>query len=649
MTDLALCKSPMELKTAVQNGVRASRRALQEFLAMPKDVAATEVLTAFNQIAGALNGWAQQANVFQQVHPDPAMRAMGTTMEQEVHGFQSELSLHRGVYERLASIRLDSEADFEDRRFLDHSLRDYRRSGVDRDEATRDRIRLLQEELLAIGQAFDRNIVEASTSIRVEGGHRELRGMPPDFLASHLEDEQGGVSISTDPQDYLPIMLYAESPAVREQLAFAYNNRAYPENIELLDQMLRKRRELAVLLGFADWADYVTEDKMIGSGAGVAEFLARVIDRAMDLGRAQYAELLAAKQRVQPDATRLEAFDVSYWTECVKRERFAFDSQEVRPYLAYPSVLQGVLATASELFGVRFERREEVATWHPDAHAYDVMEGEQRLGRFYLDIFPRPGKFKHACVMDLRDGIAAGGGHTEVLPEGVLVANFPQPTATDPAWMLHTQVTTFFHEFGHLMHHMLSGRHRYFGFGGFGVEWDFVEVPSQLFEEWAWDHQVLAKFACHHATGEPIPADLVDRLRAAEEYGKGLSVLRQMYLATLSLQFHTSDPETLDTTATLHALRPKITLVQEQAGTHFQASFGHLNWYSAMYYTYMWSLVISKDLWSQFAKDPMDREVGARYRQRVLEKGGALDASEQVRDFLGRDYRFQAWEAWLQA
>ncbi|MDF1837708.1 MAG: Zn-dependent oligopeptidase [Planctomycetota bacterium] len=649
MTHLSFCKSADELKTAIHNGLRASKRNLQAFLDMPGDTAPGEILIEFNHIAAPLNGWAQQASIFQQVHPDTAMQEVGAALEQEVHAFHSQLSLNREVFDRLNQLTLPEDARFQERRFLEHSLRDFRRSGVDKDEAGREHVRKLQEQLMEIGQEFDKNIIMGTTSMQVSGGHKELAGMPQDFLDSHPEDDKGEVRLSTDPTDYMPIMMYCESPAVREAMVRMYNTRAYPENLELLDRLLAKRKELANLLGFDNWADYVTGDKMIGSGQAVADFLGKVMDRSKGLAEEQYNHLLAAKRKLDPSAEKVDSFDSSFLTECIKRDEFSFDSQVLRSYLAYDRVQEGVLKTAADMFGIRFEPRPDLPVWHADVRPFDVIDGDKTIGRFFLDMFPRDGKFKHAAVMDLRDGLSEAHGHTEILPEAALVCNFTKPTETDAGLMLHNQVTTFFHEFGHLMHHMLSGRQSFFGFGGFGVEWDFVEVPSQLFEEWAWDVKILQTFALHETTGEPIPAELVERLRQAEEYGKGLTVVRQMFLATLSLEFHRQDPATLDTTAMVHRLRPEMTCFDELEGTYFQASFGHLNGYSAMYYTYMWSLVISKDMWGAFESDPMDKDVANRYRTKVLQRGGGLDAKDQVSDFLGRDYSFDAWETWLRA
>jgi thimet oligopeptidase len=245
-------------------------------------------------------------------------------------------------------------------------------------------------------------------------------------------------------------------------------------------------------------------------------------------------------------------------------------------------------------------------------------------------------------MFDLRAGLEG-----EALPEAALVCNFSEPKDGDPALLLHQDVTTFFHEFGHLLHHLFAGRQRYLSFSGIATEWDFVEAPSQMYEEWAWDAGVLARFARHHKTGETIPAELVGRMRGAEEYGKGMHVAVQMFYAALSLALHDRSPEGLDPTAVQLELKREHLPFPHEPGSNFLAAFGHLNGYSAIYYTYMWSLVIAKDLFSRFDGDLMNSATANDYRQTILAPGGSRDAADLVRSFLGRDYATDAWETWL--
>jgi thimet oligopeptidase len=276
--------------------------------------------------------------------------------------------------------------------------------------------------------------------------------------------------------------------------------------------------------------------------------------------------------------------------------------------------------------------------------AYDVVRGDATLGRIYLDMHPREGKYKHAAQFPLKDGVEG-----VQLPEGVLVCNFPAPGADGTAALMeHDDVVTMFHEFGHLMHHVLGGHQRWITQSGVATEWDFVEAPSQMFEEWAWSYDTLARFARHQRTGETIPKELVENMRRADKFGLGTQTVQQIFYASISLDFHRADPATLDQLATVQALQKRFTPFSYVPGTRFHASFGHLVGYSAMYYTYQWSLVIAKDLLTPFEQTGlMATDVTHSYRDKVLVPGGSRDAVDLVRDFLGRDYDFAAYERYL--
>jgi thimet oligopeptidase len=286
------------------------------------------------------------------------------------------------------------------------------------------------------------------------------------------------------------------------------------------------------------------------------------------------------------------------------------------------------------LFGLSYEPVADAVVWHDEVTAYDVLRDGGRIGRIYLDLHPREGKYKHAAQFTLADGLA-----DRQLAEGVLVCNFSR------GLMEHDHVVTLFHEFGHLLHHVLAGSGEWTRFAGVATEWDFVEAPSQMLEEWAWDADVLRTFATN-ASGEPIPADLVERMRAADDFGKGYQARTQMFYAAMSYWFHTDRPA--DLTAAMQELQARYSPFAYIDGTHMFASFGHLSGYSSAYYTYMWSLVIAKDLFSAFDPDDLFApDVAGRYRDRVLAPGGTKDAADLVADFLGRPYTFDAYAAWL--
>jgi thimet oligopeptidase len=423
--------------------------------------------------------------------------------------------------------------------------------------------------------------------------------------------------------------------------------RAYPQNLPVLDELLATRHELATLLGYRNWAHYSTEDKMIGNEQAVGEFIAKIAAPAKERAKADYAELLSRKRQDDPAATEVFPWESSYLISRIQAERYKADPQAARPYFEFNAVKEGLLDLTSRLFGISYRKVSKPGVWTAGVDTYDVLDakGERVLGRIYLDLHPREGKYKHFAQFSVINGKAG-----ERLPEGALVCNFPEPKEGAPALLEHDGVQTFFHEFGHLLHHVLGGHTEWSAISGVANEWDFVEAPSQLLEEWAWDPTVLQTFAKHHETGEPIPAELVKAMKAADEFGKGAVVARQLSFAALSLGLHDRDPAGLDTTQLMADLKEKYTPFKHVEGDFFHAAFGHLNGYSSNYYTYMWSLVIAKDLAGKFEKSGwLNPEEPRRYRTHVLEPGGSKPAAELVADFLGRPYEFAAFEKWLKA
>ncbi|MGZ5195985.1 MAG: M3 family metallopeptidase [Ramlibacter sp.] len=612
-----------------------------ERLTTLKGVPATDVLEVYDTAQWTLGAADARASLAHEVHPDAALREAAEKCDQEVSALATDFELDRGIYDALAAID-PKGLDPAGRHDLDRALLRFRLAGVDRDEATRTRLKQLDGELVKLSQDFNRNIREGVLSLELAPA--DLDGLPEDFIKGHAPNANGKVVLKTDNPDYVPFMSYAKSSAAREQFWKLYRQRAHPKNLAVLDQMLAKRYEKARLLGFANWADYITADKMIGNGKAAAVFIDKIADAAQARAKRDYADLLARKKKDDPAATEVKPWDSGYLNDRIKAEQYGVDAREVRPYFQYDNVKNAVLNTTAKLFGIRYERVKDAKVWHPDVETYDVYDGTRRIGRVYLDMFPRENKYKHYAnfsVLRGKEGVA--------LPEGALICNFHQPGPNDPGLLEYNDVVTFFHEFGHLIHGVLGGHQRWAGVGGISTERDFVEAPSQMLEEWARDPKTLQSFAIHYQTKQPIPLALATKLRAADELGKGLFVRQQMYYAATSLDFHNRDPKGLDTTQLSAQLQEKYTPYKFVPGTYFHEAFGHLDGYSAVYYTYMWSLVIAKDMFSAFSAqgDIMKPEVAQRYRRSVLEAGGTKPAAELVKDFLGRPYDFKAYADWL--
>ncbi|MCZ6793256.1 MAG: Zn-dependent oligopeptidase [Planctomycetota bacterium] len=642
MDEVFSLSSAEELKAFAEGELDRARGTLDEIAgqegASTPDTALRPLNRLFIQLGDARRG----IGLLRSVHPSPEMRRAAERCEQQIARFFTDLGLNRRLYEVVKACD-PSSLDAIGRRMHEHLLRDFHRSGVDRNELTRAEVQRLRSELVELGQEFARNILSDVRSIRLDDVS-ELDGLPPDYVAAHSPDDEGKISITTDYPDYNPFMSYARSGRRREELYREFRRRAYPQNLPVLDKILERRYELATLLGYSNWADYAVEDKMINNSRAIGEFIERVSQAAEKRSREEYERLLERKRRDELTAAEVADWEKGYYEELLRLEEFRIDSRKLRPYFDYRRVKEGIFAIAHQLFGVEFRSQPDARTWSEDVEVVDVFEEGRAVGRVYLDMHPRQGKFKHAAMFPLVQGIQGGRA-----PVAALVCNFPRPEGKDGTALLeHDDVVTFFHEFGHLLHHLFGRDLEWVEFSGTGTEWDFVEVPSQLMEEWAWDGTSLRSFARHHETDEPIPVELVERLRSARDFGRGLQVRQQMFYACLSLECHLEDPRDIELDRLQRDLQNRFSRFRFVDDTYFHASFGHLDSYSALYYTYMWSLVIEKDIFSRFEEHGvMCPEIAARYRRCILAVGGSKDAAELVRDFLGRDYSFRAYERWL--
>ncbi|HET7497571.1 MAG TPA: M3 family metallopeptidase, partial [Candidatus Eisenbacteria bacterium] len=414
-------------------------------------------------------------------------------------------------------------------------------------------------------------------------------------------------------------------------------------NMAVLDSLFAKRYELARLLGYKTWADYVTEDKMIRTPKRAAEFLDKVGALVADQSKREYGVYLKRKREDDPKATAVENWEVSYYGNLIRKRDYDFDAQSARPYFAFDRVKQGVLDVTSRIFGVTYKRIENAVVWDPSVEAYEVYEGDRLLGRFFFDLHPRPGKFNHAAQFTIRQGCAG-----IQLPEAALVCNLPGGKPGDPGLMEHADVVTFFHEFGHLLHTIFGGGQRWEPIAGISTEWDFVEAPSQMLEEWAWYPSSLQTFAKHYQTGEPIPAAMVDKMRRADAFGRGIDRGFQTYLSEVSLHVYDRPPAQVNSDSVVAQAERAIVPFPPVPNTHMQCSFGHLDGYSAIYYTYLWSQVIAKDLFTRFDREHLlEPSVPTRYRKTVLAPGGSKPADTLVRDFLKRDFNTKAFDAYV--
>ena len=428
---------------------------------------------------------------------------------------------------------------------------------------------------------------------------------------------------------------FAQVRDTRRKVASAFANRAWPANDAVLTSLLEKRYELATTLGYPDYATLITSDKMIGTPQRAERFLEDIDGAARPGADAYFKELTAFAKAEDPTIEALERWDGSYFDNKLKKQKYDVDAAVVRQYFSYEKTQAGIFKLMKDLFGADI-RPWKGRPWNADVSAWSLYDGDRLVGHFYLDMHPREGKFNHAAAFPVQHGIDG-----KQVPIAALLCNFP---STGP--MDHEDVVTFLHEFGHLIHWLYAGKQDYSLQNMDGLQWDFIEAPSQLLEEWAWDYDTLISFASNDR-GEPIPAALVERMNAGRWYGEASATRRQVGLAAVSLNFYNRKPG-FDLTRMYDEQMARYSPFPNIPNTHPYANFGHLDGYSAIYYTYNWSKAIATDLFSAFKTGGIrNSDVAMRYRTRILEAGATKDANELVHDFLGREWKLDAFREQL--
>ncbi|ESQ79532.1 M3 family metallopeptidase [Asticcacaulis sp. YBE204] len=589
---------------------------------------------AFDTLVMVLGDGSNDMYLLSQTATDKAVRDAAEAVLPKLSDLGTSISLSRPIYDRLSAIPqkgLDAKTLFT----LQKVLTNYKLAGVDKDAATRAKVTKLQTEITEIGIKFGANIRDDKGDLTFKP--EDLKGLPQDYLDAHKPGADGLIHVTYDYPDIFPLMDFADVRATRKKAVTGFANRGYPANEAVLKSLLEKRYELATTLGYPDYATLITADKMIGSPQRAAQFLDDVNVAAKPAADADYAELLAFAKTVDPSITTLERYDNSYMSNKLRIQKYAVDAEAVRQYFTYDKTRKGIFGLISDLFGAEFKPW-ATPVWDKSVTAWELHDkGGALIGRFYLDMHPRDGKYNHAAQFPIRTGVK--GKQT---PIGALICNFP---ATGP--MDHEDAETFLHEFGHLIHSLYSGHTQYANQSMGNLQWDFIEAPSQLLEEWTWDYDTLKTFASN-PKGEPIPKALVDKMNAGRRFGEPGKWKRQLGLAAVSLNFYNRKPD-FDLSQMYNSQIARYSNFPPMQGTHDYAGFGHLDGYSAIYYTYVWSKAIALDLFTQFKAQGMrNPAVAMKYRKLILEPGGSQDANVLIQNFLGRPLSLEAFKAELQ-
>ncbi|MDP6032367.1 MAG: M3 family metallopeptidase, partial [Candidatus Marinimicrobia bacterium] len=517
------------------------------------------------------------------------------------------------------------------------------RSGFGLPKEKRVQVKEIFNELADLGLAFSKNISDYQDTLFVSA--EEIKGLPENYQKERLQ-KNGTYAIDMSYPSYVPFMDYALSDEARKNLKFKYNNRAVDSNLSVLNDIIRNRRELVEVLGYKSYAEYRTEDRMAKNPSNVWEFENDLKSKLRAKGEMDIAEMLKIKSsRTGTNASIINVWEAGFYENLVLKENFNLDPEEVRQYFEFNNVTEGLFTVYQRLFNVRFKKVEDPSVWHEDVLMYEVYDGatKELIGRFYLDMFPRANKYSHAAAFSVTMGKLTEKDYQK--PTTALVCNFPKPTKFQPSLLTHDNVETYFHEFGHLVHGVLT-QAPLMSYAGTSVARDFVEAPSRMLENWVWQKESLSLFAKHYETGAVIPDELLDKMIAAKNVNSGTKALQQVYYGVLDFTLHDGyNPDGDATTTDIVAkLQNEITFYPYQEGTHMEAAFGHLNGYGAAYYGYKWSEVYAQDMFSIFEeKGIMNEEQGMRYRKIILEKGGTEAPLNLVREFLGRESNSDAF------
>ena len=587
---------------------------------------------AFERYSNALG----MSGFLSYVSTDKKFRDAALALQMEMSQYMVDVGTRRDVY-RAIKAYADTQPQLEpdQARLLKDMMIGFKNSGMNLSDADLETFKKLNKEKAQYIIQFEKNIQEYKDYLDVT--EEELQGLGEDYKAKLQKTEDGKYRVTLDYPDYVPFMLNSDSDAARKELEYKYSRRGGEENVALLEKTLTLRRQIAQLLGYQNHAQLKLENRMAKNPERVFAFLKDLEKRLKPMSKKEDKNLIAYKNEKKGTKSRtLYPYESGYWGNKYRKENLDVDPEKIKEYFPSEVVIDGMLDLFGNLFGISFEPV-HIPVWHPDVKAFKMVNKSdgKLVAYFYMDLYPRDGKYKHAACFDLVAGQEKEDGSWQV-PFVAIVANVNKPSADTPSLLKHGEVTTLFHEFGHVLHNALS-KARYSDQAGTSVSWDFVEAPSQMLERWAWDPQVLKKISKHYKTGEPLPDETIKKMIAAKNFGAGGAYLRQNFFAQYDMTLHTA-PKTLNTTETYVKLTKKIRGLPLTKNTYPQASFGHImGGYDAGYYGYLWSEVIAEDFFSQFQKHGIfNPEIGLKYRREILEKGGTLDETDLVKNFLGR-------------
>jgi thimet oligopeptidase len=648
-------QTPEAIETLAKDTIKKANAALDAIGKLdPKNVTFRNTVVALDDLAYDANNVANQATIIKEANTDPRMRAAAENAVKVLNDWFVTIDYREDVYKSVKAFAdTNPQLTGEDKKLLDEIMRDYRRAGLALAPGKRKEVEELRKQLSRLGTDFHTNIANAKRLLVFTKA--ELEGMPEDFFS------KSGIKTGDDAYSVLANVTWqfneveenAESEVTRKKLYIARETLAQEKNVALLNQMLTLRNKIALRLGYKSWDDFQTEPRMAKSGATAQKYIEDLVAGIEPKFAAELADLQKMKQLDgQPQgsdvfaAPRINVWDWRYYQNQLKKQKFAIDTQAVRNFFPFQKVLDGMFAIYQRIFGLKFEQVAAPYKWIGDLQLWAVSDAAsgQPLGLFYLDMFPRDGKYNHFAEFEIIGGKLLPDGKYQ-RPTVTLLCNFPPATPDKPSLLSHSEVETLFHEFGHVLH-TITTHAKYARFAGTHVPTDFVEAPSQMLQNWVWDKNVLDSFAADYRDpSKKIPAETIQKMKDAKIATAGVLYRRQFAFASFDLALHGPHPENApyDCVAISNPILEKVFLPIDPTTT-FVSYFGHLNGYDGGYYGYAWADAIAADMATVFENAPegyFDRQGGMRLRNEIYAMGDSRDVNESIEKFLGRKQSVQ--------
>ena len=635
---------------AFEAGIAEAKAEIDAIVANQEEPTFENTIEAMEYAGATLNKAAGVFYALMEAHTNEQMQQIAEQISPMLTEYSMYVSLNADLFERVKAVyekRNELGLDVDQMKLLEENYKSFVRGGANLSDEDKELYSKWSEELSLATLQFSKNVLAATNAYTLNiTDEADLAGLPEYVrtMAAETAAEKGleGWAFTLDAPSYSPFLQYSEKRDLRKQIWTAYNTRALGgefDNTEIVRKIVDLRIKIANILGYETYADYALEERMAKDKKTVNDFILDLLEPSLEFAKKDIAEVFAYAKKNGFEGERLESWDFGYWSERYKEAEYSLSAEELKPYFQLESCIDAVFGLASRLYGISFEERNDLPVYHEDVKAYEVKDADgSHLALFYADFFPRASKRGGAWMTSFRDQSIKDG--VEKRPHITIVTNFTKPTADAPALITHDELTTFLHEFGHALHGIFA-EGRYPSLTGTSVSRDFVELPSQIMENWAFEPEYLNSFAKHYQTGEPIPAELIEKIVAAKNYLAGYAQVRQLHYGWLDMSWHTLTELPAESTIEFEskALAPYAVMPAVE-GAAFSGSFSHIfsGGYSAGYYSYKWAEVLEADAFSLFKeKGIFNTEVAASFRENILSKGGTEDEAVIYRNFRGHD------------